>query len=85
MTDTLNPTAQTRLSTIIERIERLEAEKADFGVSIKEVYAEAKGEGFDTGILRKVVALRKLSESARDEMQALIDLYFSAIAGKSAA
>ncbi len=57
--DVLNQDAQGRLRTIVERIERLEQEKAEVMEQIKEVFAEAKGAGFDVKILRKVVRLRK--------------------------
>ena len=79
--DVLNTAAQTRLKTIIERIERLEEEKAGIANDIKEVFAEAKGEGFDVKILRKVVRLRKQDRAKRLEEDALLDLYLSAIGG----
>ena len=79
--DVLNQAAQTRLRTIIERIERLEVDKAAVANDLKEVYAEAKGEGFDTKILRKVVRVRKQDTATRQEEEALIDLYLSAIGG----
>jgi uncharacterized protein (UPF0335 family) len=79
--DTLNSTAQGKLKSIIERIERLEEDKAAVANDLKEVYAEAKGEGFDTKILRKVVRLRKQDTAKRQEEEALIDLYISAIGG----
>ena len=79
--DVLNQTAQGRLRTIIDRVERLETDKADLMNDIKEVYAEAKGEGFDAKIIRKIVRLRKMDKAKRDEEQALIDLYLSAIGG----
>ena len=79
--DVLNATAQGRLKTIIERIERLEEDKAAVANDLKEVFAEAKGEGFDTKILRKVIRLRKQDKAKRDEEEALIDLYLSAIGG----
>ncbi len=79
--DVLNATAQTRLKTIIERIERLEEDKAAVAGDIKEVFAEAKGEGFDVKILRKVVRLRKQDKAKRQEEEALLDLYLSAIGG----
>ncbi len=79
--DVLNTTAQTRLKTIIERIERLEEDKAAVAADIKEVFAEAKGEGFDVKILRKVVRLRKQDQAKRLEEEALLDLYLSAIGG----
>ena len=79
--DVLNATAQTRLKTIVERIERLEEDKAAVAADIKEVFAEAKGEGFDVKILRKVVRLRKQDKAKRQEEEALLDLYLSAIGG----
>eukprot|EP01037_Dinobryon_pediforme_P016000 gene16000-16168_t len=79
--DVLNQAAQTRLKTIIERIERLEVDKATVMNDIKEVFAEAKGEGFDVKILRKVIRMRKMDKAKRDEEEALIDLYLSAIGG----
>jgi uncharacterized protein (UPF0335 family) len=79
--DVLTATAQGRLKTIIERIERLEEDKAAVMADLKEVYAEAKGEGFDTKILRKVVRMRKQDKVKRQEEEALIDLYLSAIGG----
>ncbi len=79
--DVLNSTAQTRLKTIIERVERLEEDKAAVAADIKEVFAEAKGEGFDVKILRKVVRLRKQDKAKRLEEEAILDLYLSAIGG----
>lgn len=79
--DVLNATAQGRLKSFIERLERLDEDKAAILADIKEVMAEAKGEGFDTKILRKVLRLRKQSRAARQEEEALIDLYLSAIGG----
>jgi uncharacterized protein (UPF0335 family) len=79
--DILNSTAQSQLKSIIERIERLEEDKAAVQNDLKEVYAEAKGNGFDTKILRKVVRLRKQDKAKRQEEDALLDLYLSAIGG----
>ena len=73
--------AQSRLRSIIERIERLEEDKAAIMADLKEVYAEAKGNGFDTKVLRKVVRMRKQDKAKRQEEDALIDLYLSAIGG----
>jgi uncharacterized protein (UPF0335 family) len=77
--ETLNGTAQGQLRTIIERIERLEEVKAAVMEDLKEVYAEAKGNGFDTKTLRKVVRIRKQDRAKRQEEEALLDLYLSAI------
>ena len=68
-----------QLRTIIERIERLEEEKKEVADQIKEVYAEAKANGFDTKTLRKVVGLRKKPTEERQEEEALLDLYLSAL------
>jgi uncharacterized protein (UPF0335 family) len=73
--------AQGKLKSLIERIERLEEDKAGIAGDLKEVYAEAKGEGFDTKIVRKVVRLRKQDAAKRQEEEALMDLYISAIGG----
>ena len=80
--DVLNSTAQTQLKTIIERVERLEEDKAAVLADLKEVYLEAKGNGFDVKILRKVIRLRKQDSAKRAEEEALIDLYMSAISGR---
>lgn len=68
-----------QLQTIVERIERLEEDKAAIAEDIKSIYAEAKSNGFDAKILRKVIALRKKAASERDSEQAMIDLYMSAL------
>jgi uncharacterized protein (UPF0335 family) len=79
--DVLTATAQGRLKSFIERIERLEEDKAAVSADLKEVFLEAKGEGFDAKIMRKVVRLRKQDKAKRQEEEALIDLYLSAIGG----
>ena len=79
--DVLTATAQGRLKSFIERIERLEEDKAAVMNDTKEVFLEAKGEGFDVKILRKVIRLRKQDKVKREEEAALIDLYLSAIGG----
>jgi uncharacterized protein (UPF0335 family) len=71
--------AQGQLKSFIERIERLEEEKKAIAADIKEVYAEAKGTGFDTKIMRKVVSLRKKDAAERQEEEAILDLYLSAL------
>lgn len=68
-----------QLKSLVERVERLEEEKATIGGDIKEVYAEAKANGFDTKILRKIVALRKKDAHEREEEQAMIELYLAAL------
>ena len=67
------------LRSFVERIERLEEEKAALTADIREVYAEAKGQGFDTKIMRQVVRLRKLDRADRQEQEAMLDLYLSAL------
>ena len=71
--------AADRLRSFIERIERLEEEKAAIMEDQKEIYAEAKGEGYDTKILRQVVRIRKMDRADRQEQEALLELYLSAI------
>ena len=71
--------AQDRLRSFIERIERLEEEKTALMADIKEVYSEAKGTGFDVKTMRKVISLRKMEESDRQEAEFLLDTYLSAL------
>lgn len=68
-----------QLRSIVERIERLEEEKKEIADQIKEVYAEAKANGFDTKTLRKVVSLRKKDMEERQEEEAMLDLYLHAL------
>jgi len=68
-----------QLQSIVERIEKLEAEKRAIADDIKDVYSEAKGTGFDPKILRKIVTLRKQDADKRREEQALIATYMSAL------
>jgi uncharacterized protein (UPF0335 family) len=79
MTDKINTVHGSQLRSIIERIERLEEEKREIAEAIKEVYAEAKGNEFDTAILRKVISLRKKSSDERSEEEAILDTYLSAL------
>jgi uncharacterized protein (UPF0335 family) len=74
-----NSVAGDQLRLIIERIEKLEDEKQDIMEFIKSVYGEAKAVGFDTKIIRKLVALRKKDDDTRREEATLLDLYASAI------
>jgi len=71
--------ARDQLKAFIERIERLEEEKQTIADDIKEVYAEAKGTGFDTKILRQVIRIRKQDSAERQEQEALLDLYLHAL------
>jgi uncharacterized protein (UPF0335 family) len=68
-----------RLKSFIQRIERLEEEKKTMGADIREVYSEAKSSGFDTKIMRKVIALRRLDDAERQEQEALMQVYIDAI------
>jgi uncharacterized protein (UPF0335 family) len=68
-----------QLKSLIERIERLEEEKGALTSDIREVYAEAKGHGFETKIMRQVVKMRKLDKAERQEQEAVLDLYLSAL------
>jgi uncharacterized protein (UPF0335 family) len=77
--DVLDATAQGQLKSIIERIERLEQEKSEIAEQIKEVKAEAKGNGFDVKIISKVIRIRKQDRAKRQEEEAILDLYLSAI------
>jgi len=71
--------AAERLRSFIERIERLEEEKATIANDIKEVFAEAKATGFDTKIMRQVLKLRKMDKDDLDEQEHLLELYKRAL------
>ncbi len=71
--------AEGQLKSVVERLERLEEEKKALSGDIKEIYAEAKANGFDTKILRKVIALRKKDAVEREEEEAMVALYLSAL------
>lgn len=71
--------AKDQLKSIVERIERLEDEKKALADDIKEVFAEAKANGFDVKTLRKVISLRKQDKNERAEQEALLDLYLHAL------
>jgi uncharacterized protein (UPF0335 family) len=68
-----------RLKSFIERIERLEEERRALGADLKEVYAEAKGNGFDTKIMRQIVRLRRMDKDDLDEQETLLDVYRRAL------
>lgn len=76
--------AQDQLRAFVERIERMEEEKAAIAADIREIYAEAKGNGFDTKILRQVVKIRKQDHNERMEQEAILDLYLSALGMQAA-
>lgn len=71
--------AQDQLRAFVERIERMEEEKKAIADDIKEIYAEAKGNGFDTKVLRQIVRIRKQDHSERMEQEALLELYMAAL------
>lgn len=71
--------AADQLKSIIERIERLEEEKAGIAGDIKDVYAEAKANGFDVKVLRKIISIRKRDHAEREEEEAILELYMQAL------
>ena len=77
--DSTTSFAQGQLRSLVERIERLEEDKKAIAGDIKEVYAEAKANGFDTKILRKVITIRKKDRTEREEEEAMLDLYMHAL------
>lgn len=81
--DTTEPVSQTvaagQLRAFIERVERLEEEKKTIADDIKEVYAEAKGTGFDTKQMRVIVRQRKMDQAQRQEEESILDLYKAAL------
>jgi uncharacterized protein (UPF0335 family) len=83
MDDVVNESSQTvaagQLRAFIERIERLEEEKKNISDDIKDVYAEMKGQGFDTKAIRTIVRLRKKDQNERQEEEAILDLYMAAL------
>jgi uncharacterized protein (UPF0335 family) len=68
-----------QLRVFIERIERQEEEKKQISDYIREIYSEAKGEGYDTKILKQIIRLRRMEKDARDEEEALLDTYKAAL------
>lgn len=68
-----------QLRSIVERIERLEEEKAGLAADIRDVYAEAKGNGYDVAALREVIRLRKQDKDERAEQEAILDTYLHAL------
>lgn len=79
ITDEAHRVAASELRQIVERIERLDAEKADLTATQKEVYDEAKGRGYMTGPLRKLVALRKRNKDDVAEEEAVLEMYKAAL------
>ena len=68
-----------QLRSIVQRVEKLEEEKTAIGADIKEVYAEAKGNGFDTKAIRSIIRLRKMDASDREEQELVLDTYRRAL------
>lgn len=79
--DSMGDATREKLKQFMARIERLEGEKTELAADIREVYGEAKTFGFDTKVLRKVVAMRKIEAHEREEQEALLELYMDAIEG----
>lgn len=79
VTDTASTVAAQELRQFVERFERLEAEKKDIADAQKEVMAEAKGRGYDTKVLRKVIAIRKRDANDLAEEEAVLDMYKAAL------
>ena len=79
MSDETGNTARNHLRAYIDRIERLEEEKAALMEDIREVYAEAKGTGFDPKIMRQVIRIRKMEPDKRQEQEYVLDTYLSAL------
>lgn len=77
--DAIQEVAADRLRSFIERVERLEEEKAALAADIREVYAEAKSTGFDPKIMRMIVKLRKMDREDRVEQEHLLELYRRAL------
>jgi uncharacterized protein (UPF0335 family) len=74
-----------QLRTIVERIEQIEDEIKELTEARKEIYLEAKGNGFDVKVLREVIKLRKQDEDEREEHETLLDIYLRAVEGPRAA
>ena len=79
VTDASQTVAAGQLRAIIERIERLEEEKKTIADDIKDVYTEAKGNGFDTKAIRTIIKLRKIDQAEREEAETILDLYMAAL------
>ncbi|MEM6626702.1 MAG: DUF2312 domain-containing protein [Pseudomonadota bacterium] len=75
----LTEAAREKLKQTVERIERLELEKSEVASQIKDVYAEAKAMGYDTKALRQIIRIRKIDRTEREEQEAILDVYLSAI------
>ncbi len=80
MSDDVSQIAGNRVRSFVERVEQLEIEIAELTEQKKEVFAEAKGEGFDVKILKEIIKLRKQDQEERDEHDTLLDVYMRAMA-----
>ena len=76
---TASGVAKDRLRSFIERVERLDEEKKAISEDMKEVFAEAKGEGFDIKVIRMILRIRKQDSNERAEQEAILDLYLHAL------
>lgn len=76
---TIGSNTAAELKRLVERIEEIDRQKADLAADQKEIYAEARSTGFDTKVLRKVIALRKVDPAVREETRSLIDTYMHAL------
>lgn len=74
-----NGIARDQLRSIVERIERLEEERASLASDVKEIYSEAKGNGFDTKIIRQVIRIRKQDAAERQQQEEMLDVYMAAL------
>lgn len=79
ITDTSQTVAAAQLRAIVERVERLHEERSTIADDIKEVYAEAKGNGFDVPTIKKIVKLRRMDQAQREEQESILDLYKAAL------
>jgi uncharacterized protein (UPF0335 family) len=79
MAETTHAVAKDQLKSVIERIEKLEAEKKEVTTDITEVYAEAKANGYDVRALKTIIKLRKMDADERAEQEAILDTYLSAL------
>jgi uncharacterized protein (UPF0335 family) len=84
MTDTVVGIAGDRIRSIVERIEHVEEEIKALNEGKKEIFAEAKGEGFDVKVIKEILRLRKQDKDERDEHESLLDLYLSAMESSEA-
>jgi len=78
-TASMTEAAREKLRQTVDRIERLEEEKAEVANQIKEVYGEAKAFGYDVKVLRQLVRIRKVDRAEREEQEAILDLYLLAL------